>query len=987
MKPHRLTFGGIGPYAQRTEVDFDVLGTMGLYLIVGPTGSGKTTIFDAMTYALFGTTASSRESMFVSDLSSRVDPIVEFEFSHQGRHFIAHREPAKEQGKPATSNKQWLREVDISGHEVRTVTGAREMNAQVKELLGLEAEQFMKVVLLPQGKFQEFLMSPSSERRPLLQKIFGTQIYYWIAERTKSKATELENAARDASIQLDSERGTARSVVESLGDELRAILPDPDEDLPGVISELETLATDRELTVTKASNELQDAQDSVTRATSDAERFDADVELKELSKEHEAEVEAVEAAKVSLAASQKAERVIQADNKRQGLRSTSQVARAREDGLRADLNRTLKSLRLDERTTEALFSAVPSASPAALLQEASSLQQRVEKVLEDAGEVERLSQEVKTAEKLEVKASKAIKSLESSVTKTTKDLTTAKKKLKDCNEASKKLPALETKIGKWDELHEQGDVDGTVAELVAAQETMDKAARAFENAEDKLETARRNRTRHLAGELAATLAKGDACPVCGSLEHPQKATKSTDVDIDKLESTRDEAQGIKTEAESAVTIWQGAVEAAKKAQSKLPTAAEEKKIRKQFDDLSELVDDLDGYSDLVEELEGELVDLREQIGSLKVEMREHHTKVEQFRKQISVLEPKSNELGDLKAVEKAVAVLSTAEQIIRDLDESATQAESASAAAETADRQVADVLKTEKFATVDEARGAFLTDEDSQRLDLLIAAAETRDRRIVHLRGAIGSNAVPKERPDIDRLTLIRVEAQRAFSQAQDAATTVSNAVMHLKAVQKTIKKLGPRVAESQEEALRARQIATVMANGSGAGADRLMALEEWVQRALFDEVCDVATSQLLMLSNNRYILTLDSENAKTRRRAGGLELYVMDSQSGKRRSVQTLSGGEQFLTSLALALALAEVVERHAGGMELSALFIDEGFGSLDADTLEAAMDVLMKLQDTGRTIGVITHVEAMQQQLPVGIRIEKSTKTGSTLRVVANA
>jgi exonuclease SbcC len=141
-----------------------------------------------------------------------------------------------------------------------------------------------------------------------------------------------------------------------------------------------------------------------------------------------------------------------------------------------------------------------------------------------------------------------------------------------------------------------------------------------------------------------------------------------------------------------------------------------------------------------------------------------------------------------------------------------------------------------------------------------------------------------------------------------------------------------------------------------------------------------VATTQQQKLSNNRYFLTLEPEGAKMKKRAGGLELYVLDSHNGKTRSVQTLSGGEQFLTSLALALALAEVVERHAGGMELSTLFIDEGFGSLDTETLEQATSVLTKLQDIGRTVGLITHVEIMQERLPIGIRIDKTT-TGSTL------
>jgi exonuclease SbcC len=196
------------------------------------------------------------------------------------------------------------------------------------------------------------------------------------------------------------------------------------------------------------------------------------------------------------------------------------------------------------------------------------------------------------------------------------------------------------------------------------------------------------------------------------------------------------------------------------------------------------------------------------------------------------------------------------------------------------------------------------------------------------------------------------------------------------------INRLGPESADLVARATSALNLAHVVEKGAGSGENQQLGLEEWVQRTLFEEVCLVATTQLQKLSNNRYILTLEAEGAKIKRYAGGLELYVIDSHSGKTRSVHTLSGGEQFLTSLALALALAEVVERHSGGMELSTLFIDEGFGSLDNHTLDSAMDVLMKLHDSGRTVGVITHVEAMQQQLPVGIRINK-TNNGSTLEM----
>jgi exonuclease SbcC len=292
-------------------------------------------------------------------------------------------------------------------------------------------------------------------------------------------------------------------------------------------------------------------------------------------------------------------------------------------------------------------------------------------------------------------------------------------------------------------------------------------------------------------------------------------------------------------------------------------------------------------------------------------------------------------------------------------------------------------MKTEKFSTVQEARGAHLDAENIATLSDSISEFDNRAERILILSGRIGDSPLPKKRPDVEVLDANVSAAFEAKETSSASQTKTSEAIKSLETQQEKINNLGPKAQETTQRADSALALAKVVANGAGSGENLQLGLEEWVQRTLFEEVCLVATTQLQKLSNNRYFLTLESDGARSRRRARGLELYVLDSHNGKTRSVQTLSGGEQFLTSLALALALAEVVERHAGGMQLSTLFIDEGFGSLDSETLEQATSVLTKLQDIGRTVGLITHVELMQERLPIGIRINK-TNSGSTLELV---
>jgi exonuclease SbcC len=981
MRPTYLRFGGIGAYPGHVEVDFDELSKKGLYLVVGPTGSGKTTIFDAMTYALYGKTASNREGMFVSDHENRVDPYVELSFSHQGRHFKVHREPPKEKSKNSVSNKQWFQEVDSYGNNLRTVTGLTTVRNEVSTLLGLDADQFMQVILLPQNKFQDFLMAKSTDRKPLLQKIFGTGLYFRIALHLKEAAGRLEVESDGIKTLLSQEHGTKNTIIESLSDQsyfhaLQEI------ELPAIIDVLQIAFSD----LTSENGRLNDAYAAAvtaqTLATKDAERFDAAAQKALLDKQQKDTEPTIIESKSKLDDNKRARRVEAASLRLNSLTANVESSHIRAQQLRDEFTGSIAKLAIAQEATKSLVSALPTATAKALSGEVSSLLTKVTKAVESAVEIEELTLQIKGIAELNSAREKSINESKELLKQNKKNLEKKKGELKEASLAVKKLPDFVKKIEALDTLHETADVETKVEQLEKVSKVLEKAQKAFREAENALEKARISRTLHLAGELASNLSAKEECPVCGSTNHPKKAKKTAETDISALEKKRDSAYGKKQQAEQIVEDAQNQLSEAKSAAKKLPSATEEKALRKEFEDIQTKAELADELEEDIENLDNEINDENDRIKSEEIESKGEETALKQKTERLNTVEPIALSLGPIEATHEAYLILKNASPLLDDIEQCHSETVQNEGKRIEAEKQLQSMLKSENFPSPEVAIASLLDDEEVDRLTQSIENYDALVDEILVLSGEIGTTPVPKIRPSLDALTETVNMSNTALSTSAASMNKTKDAISVLLKTLENINRLGPESADLVARATSALNLAHVVEKGAGSGENQQLGLEEWVQRTLFEEVCLVATTQLQKLSNNRYILTLEAEGAKIKRYAGGLELYVIDSHSGKTRSVHTLSGGEQFLTSLALALALAEVVERHSGGMELSTLFIDEGFGSLDNHTLDSAMDVLMKLHDSGRTVGVITHVEAMQQQLPVGIRINK-TNNGSTLEM----
>ncbi len=985
MRPHRLRFAGIGPYPDLVEIDFDDLSALGLYLIVGPTGAGKTTIFDAITFALYGKVAGERpENGLVSDHTHRQAPFVELDFSHRGHHFRAFRRPAID-GKPPKPTEIRLTEYADADcqREVHAVTGTTAVTKDITEMIGLDHSQFMRVMLLPQNEFQQFLLANSGDKQPLLRALFGTRLFEQIAFQIADSAKALAKSAAAKQEELERSRYVIREVVDTLeADGLVGGLPDPDTALAALIMQLVTAVDAAKGEQQAAGDRSTQAIEEFAKAEHDAQRFDAAVMIGELERESRRLAPQVTDAGERLRLDERALRAAQALQARDDARTEADEAKAQTALARASVCEAVR-VRVDAPVLSTLRNTAPSAPPSKLTSALTAAKAKVDGARSDFTQADSRDADAARQTTLEQQHRTTAEQATEKARSVSIDLQATRDRVSIARTLAKTFAELDGQLRDLSALLAAADVPGTTATLVAAQAAATKAKTAYDKVNDALAVAREARTRHLAGELGEKLVDGEPCPVCGSLEHPNRARTTADgLDVTSLETKRDKAHTTLTAAEHALSDAQRAVEKAQAAAAELPTPVEQTTLRTSHAAAAHARDELDDLEQSVENVSAELVVQEKRRDAAVKDAEASAQQALTFQSQAQRHRTAARVVVEEAVLVDVQRVLDRAEVCISLLDAASRHQDAAANTREHADGQAIAALQREGFDKESDVAKATLDEPTRVELQILLDDDTQRTDNLTHLRGFVGKEAAPAKRPDVDALAQAKAAAQTAYEASSERAAELGNGLASIQKQHKQITKLGPDVDRLVERANRAQHIAAVVTKGS----HPLLPLERWVQRAAFEEVCDVASEQMRALSHGRYVLTLEASGKRSRARADGLDLYVTDSHTGRTRPVQSLSGGEQFLTSLALALALAEVVQNRSGGIELSTLFIDEGFGSLDGDTLDTAVEVLRSLQDSGRTVGLISHVDAMRQELTVGIQVVPGP-TGSSLKVMSVA
>jgi len=956
---------GIGAFPHEVTIDFEHLDATGLYLVVGPTGAGKTTIFEAMSYALFAEVPSGRD---VKSTFPHKRSFIEFTFTHNGADHRVFRDIT------GTAGDYYERLP-----KGRRVAQRRAVTAHVEDLLKLTAEQFMKIILLPQGQFQDFLVAKTGDKEEILQRIFGTEIYDAVAERVAALANELANEFNTLTLKINTEsQTTAREVLNVRNQYPDLGLPDDTSDFARAMKVIKAKTPGVEQASEAAADRMHELSGDLARAKDLKQTYLDSQQLKELRADARAEAKLVKEATESIDSHKRAERALrQRDDYDRAVSALGATESLRKEVLR-DLRREATRLRINIPQVETFRGALELSQN--LPEDYGVLSRAVTAALKALDDDATLENELNGAKTRSDELIGNIEKLTGSIALLEKKKAQLGANRSSTNSQANKHAELQRKVDALDRQLESADVANATRRLGSATDSLTRAKIALAKTEKALMKSQSSHEHHLAGQLAKHLKDDERCPVCGSTDHPKPAPATRRIDLQASIDRHAEARATVADAQREVRDAEKALASAETTRAKLPTTAVQRKLRYQYKQAQIAAKARDGIESNYEKLTDKLSKAKEQKADCTAELRSTRTTINRISTAIERTKADlPSPLNDLQRRETTQAV-SELKELVRRKHTLDRAYDNETTRVSTLDHAVKRALQKEGFRNLEQAVDSQLKDTDLRHKDRLVARSKERDNKIIGLAARVAGKKVPMELPDIRSLERDLNTQREIHNEGMTKLERIRSLHDRIVKLERDLSDLRPKALLAEENLTEARQLEKAMNTGQGVGVNRVYRLQEWVQRRLFEQVCRVASKQLHELTAGRYSITLTPDADSVVKHAQGLDLYVLDSFNGIKRGVGSLSGGETFLASLALALALAEVVQTHAGGIKIPSLFIDEGFGSLDQETLESAMDVLLKLQNSGRTVGVITHVETLQRQLPIGIRVIKSDE-GSKL------
>lgn len=1087
---HNLEFEAFMAYPKRQEINFDTLNNAGVFLLNGPTGAGKTTILDAICYALYGETSSDRESAKLHSTyaaHSGTKPRVLLDVTLHGKRLRIDRTPAY--NKPITrgARKGQMREESAKATLAELAPGAdptdekawtpisssvAEVNRTIAERTHLTKEQFLKVVLLPQGQFAQFLKSKPKERKELLKKMFPVEHYEQLfAALTEEAKTAQQEVAQDENTQ----RGyLERARVEMLA--LQALLDAVDTDAEEAAGEgaategpaeaetpenltaenvtAETLdawvaggvAHARETSAREKQEQqrLTDEADRNTRLLAERTQLQADwreyeqlcerrTRLTERADEHKAQRE--ELAQARAAAPLHAQ-YTQVHAESQALAAREQEQSACASALDENGNALLAALR-DEETSEEVtfpeettFAALADLGPSeqqtqleALLDTLRALQKKDAQLTDEEAAATALLKQANALEQDKARAEKTLSDLTAAAEQLAEELAGYSTADEERTLAAHLVTEAQQKHDAAQQMQQK--LDAASAAVAAAQKQSRRTATAEQKAQEKWQASAQQalaateefknlqvlRLAQASSLLARELKDGEPCAVCGSVEHPAPAqiaegeqlVERADLDAakEREDKAHKQARTHELAKDRATKAHQEASEALAAARTQYETlaaqsecdveqsAAQLQQAQTRLAQAQSRVTARDGVLVKVERVQSELQKAQEALRTIEAAAVEaqtrHRDAAARCEAAAAQLAPARAAVGFAQRVEAVEGYRAAHQRLARAVLLLGQARERHAVAAAQAER----LLAESSFESAELVQAAVRTPERVDALEQAVAAYELEHARLLEGFGreaivAVAARVAAGEQAP-DDLQDVREQVEQLRAAAHRLTLREGERESVLRSLQGLRAEYAAFRAQTAQRYDRAQMLANLAAAARGdtlGGYEHQVDLVSYVLGAEFERILQSASLHLDRMSEGRYGMVFSDHRAKGSRSGGGLNLEITDTWTGEPREASSLSGGESFLASLSLALGLAEVVQANNGGIELDTLFIDEGFGTLDAETLDMVMGTIESLRDSGRTIGLISHVEEMKNRIPAQIVVEKG-QNGSSVRV----
>ena len=903
MRPHKLIISAFGPYVDRVELDMDKLGTSGLYLITGDTGAGKTTIFDAITYALYGQVSGAyREpSMMRSKYAAADIPtLVELTFSYGGKIYTVKRNPEYERpakrGGGVTKQKA---EAELIMPYGKVITKQKDVDAAIKDIMGIDRSQFLQIAMIAQGDFLKLLLASTDERKKIFRQIFKTELFEKLQQSLKSEAGELKKQCDDSKKSMMQYMKDIMCADESqFKDDTEKIKEGlmPIEEVEKVLEKL--IETDEKL-IEQADRDSLAIDEQIGQINSRLGKAE------ELEKTHNLLL--------------KAETELQ--------KKEPELKKLR-DEWEASKDKLAEKSVLEQKLTKVEL-VLPK------YDEYESLQKSLSDCKEDLKKIEdNLKDDNKVLDENLDKIDELKKELDG-----LKDAGMEKQKL------TSELKLSKDRLANLEKLKAQiKERDGLKDSLTRKKEDYkEKAFVALELAQ-LYESMNRMFLDEQAGILASYLEEGVPCPVCGSLSHPQPAEKTAEA------PTEEALKQKKTEVDAAQAQMQNASMDCAEIKGRVDTAENQINLLQTELNVSDNVElSIGDEKEIILRLENSIAEEEQRMvrkQTLETECPELEEKAELLKQEVTHLEIEAASIL-AKTSELAVQI----ERIKEELPFS-----KASEARSEADRLRKNIEELDEKAKSAE--------ENYRRCEKDTAGLEARAAEL-------GSQLKDSETIDSGKLKeeLEEIKVEKRRLQALSESGSIRFAANRRAA--ENIAKLGAEL-QALENRFTWLNVLAETAAGTLSQKEKIM-LETYVQMRYFDNIVERANRRLMIMTGNQYELKRRSTSENLRSQSG-LELDVIDHYNGTERSVKTLSGGESFKASLCLALGLADEVQASAGGITLDTMFVDEGFGSLDDESLRQALTALAGLAEGNRLVGIISHVNELKEKIDRQIVVRKN-------------